>query len=944
MVLMGRGRLGAAAYLLAALLFPGSAVAVDPTLDWRTLQTPHFNIHFHPGGEELAAQVAGLAERVHQRLTDELEWQPRERTEVVLSDESESPNGFASPLPFNMIQIYPVVPDDIGGLEDSGDWLETLFIHEYTHVLHMDRARGSPAAMRRLFGRDPLLFPNALQPGWTTEGLATFMETDRQAGRGRGQSAYYRMLMRMGVARGLKPLRQVNLPLRSWPAGTTRYLYGVFFYRYLELAYGRDAIGALIDGYSDNLIPFRIYSNPRSHFGKNLDQLWQEFEDSLDGEFSAQLEQIRRAGVVQGGLVARPGEYGGMVRAASDGSVYFIHSDGQRRPRLKRWASGQEAELARLRRRARLDQHDSAGVLITQPEFCGEYSVYYDLYRYRSGEGVRRLTRCARIRWASWSPDGTSMVAVQAHLDGPRLLLLDGAGRTIRELWRGGRDQQISHPDWAPDGAGIVAACWRRGGGWSLCRFDLGQRRWHTLLADGSVVAQPQYTPDGRHLLFVSDHGGIYNLRRMDLHSGSVTTLTRVEGGAFYPSQGSSGGPIYYLNFGIDDLNLYRLDRPLSTPLQVSIQEIGSPAAEYESERQEITSLPYSPWPSLRPRHWLPHMAISPGVQELGITTSGQDALGTHGYLLNMAWESTTGSLIGRLDYGYSNRFSMSASRYNGYYLDGNGEELQRVRRRDTLQAEIAFPYSHIDYYWNLKLGVASEQERDLWRTEFAEEVGSTSNNLIGGMLQFDSSRRFIHSISRNEGRRIGLVLESSDLLPGNDYSGTTMVADWREYLSLGGQQVLALRLALGWGTGQPKPFRLGGAAGGALDVISTAGPRLNQRDFALRGYPAGLARLQGRRMQLASLEWRFPLGLIERGWMAPPVGLQQWSGRLFVDSGAAWQQGSSPDAWFTGAGAELLTDINLFYGLDLRLRTGYAYGFDAGGGDRLYLALGSSF
>ncbi len=926
---------------LSALLFSAGAVAVDPQLDWRTLRTQHFNIHFHPGAERLAARVADVAEQVHQRLSRRLEWQPHGRTEVVLSDEASLPNGFATPLPFNQMQLYPVIPDDIQGLEESDDWLELLFTHEYTHVLHLDRAEGAPAGLRRLFGRDLLLFPNALQPGWITEGLATYMESDLLRGVGRGQSDYYRMLMRMEVARGLKPLRQINLPLRSWPAGTARYLYGVYFFRYLEREYGADAIAGFISSYSDNLIPFRIYSNPRSQFGMDLDSLWLGFALDLDREFRAELEEIRRAGVVQGEPVADAGEYGGMLRAAADGSLYHIHDDGQRRPRLRRWRDGVVEELARLRKGARLDLHDSSGALITQPEFCGEYRIYYDLYRYREESGrLQRLTRCARIRWAAWGPDGKRIAALQAHLDGPRLLLLDGEGGILRELWRGTPDQQISHPDWVPDGSSIVAACWQRGSGWSLCLFELQRGEWRTLLADGSVVGQPQFSTDGRHLLFVSSHGGIYNLRRMDLHSGAVVTMTRVEGGAFYPVQGVPGGAIHYLNFGPGGQRLYRLARPLATALPVAAHSRGV-AAPVIGARQ-VDSSPYSPWPSLRPRHWLPHLVLSPEVVELGFTTSGQDALGIHSYLLGTAWESVGGSLLGLFDYRYSNRLSLQASRYNDYYLDGS-EQLQRARRRDALVAEIAFPHSHVDYHWNLRLGVASEGERDAWRRDTVTVWPATRDNLAGLLLQFDSSRRFIHSVSRSEGRNIGLVVESSDLLPGSDYSGSILTADWREYLSLGGQQVLALRLALGWGTDQPRPFRLGGA-GGALDMIATAGPRLNQRNFALRGYPPGLQRLQGRRMLLASLEWRFPLSLIERGWMVPPVGLQQWSGLLFVDSGAAWQRGSSPDGWSIGAGAELLTDINLFYLLDLRLRIGYAHGFAEGGGGRLYMVLGSSF
>ncbi len=747
--------------------------------------------------------------------------------------------------------------------------------------------------------------------------------------------------MRLEAARGLKPIRQVNLPLRSWPGGTTNYLYGVYFFRYLEQTYGIAAINELIDEYSDNLIPFRIYSNPRRYFGKNLDQLWQGFERYLEEEFKPQLEGLRSAGLVMGEAVAPQGDYGGMARAMADGSVYFIHDDGYRQPRLMQWKNGRQAALVELRKQARLDVHEQAGVLITQPEICDEYNIYYDLYRYQTATGhLQRLSHCERIHWASWSPDGQSIAAIKANLEGPQLLLLDRAGSPVRQLWQGGPDEQISLLDWSPDGRSIIAAWWRRGEGWSLRRFDLQRASWQTLIADGSVVGQPQYTPDGRHLLFVSDHEGIYNLRRMELQSGATTTLTRVEGGAFHPSQGKRDGAIYYLNFGADGQQLYRLGVPLSLPLPVTASKMAPPTAEKVG--REITFSTYSPWSSLRPRHWLPHLVVSPDVMELGFTTSGQDALGVHGYVLDVAWESKTEALLGLLSYSYSNRFSLVASRYHTHQRNGD-TDLMRTRQRDFLQADVSFPFSRVDYRWNLKLGVASEGEYDIWHADLVNKRPSTLDNLLGGMLLFDNSRLFTHSISRSDGRRLNLVVENSDLL-GGDYSGNTVVADWREYIPLGGQHVMALRLALGWGSDQPKPFQLGGDAGEGLDEIAVSGPRLNRRDFSLRGYPAGLPGLQGRRMQLASLEWRFPLKRIERGWMVPPAGLQQWSGKLFIDSGAAWEQGSSPDNYFTGAGVELLSDVNLFYLVNLRLRLGYAHGFDTGGDERFYLALGNSF
>ncbi len=923
---------------LLVLLFCTPVHGVDPARQWRTVQTPHFNIHFHDGEELFAARVAAVAERVDHRLSPLLGWRPRERTEVVLSDESDLPNGMTTVVPFGRILLYPAIPDDISGLEDSGDWLETLFVHEYTHLLHLDKAYGLPARLRYLFGRQMLLFPNQLQPAWVTEGLATYMETDFRKGYGRGQSAYYRMLMRREVEQGVKSLRQVNLPLRSWPAGVTNYLYGVYFFRFLEQTYGAGAANALVDDYSDNLVPFRIDSNPRRHFGKDLDQLWRDYTSWLKAEFPPRPAPEEFPGKDGASL----GVYGSMVRALADGRVYYIYDDGFRRPYLK-WVRGREQRtLVELRKRARIDVHQHAGVLVTQPEICNRYYRWFDLYRYREESGkLQRLTHCARIRWASWSPDGHHIAAIRGSVAGVELQLLDEAGRLLSRLWQGEADTQISHPDWSPDGGHVVAAWWQRGQGWSLRRFNLKEGRWETLLAaDGSVMAQPQYSPDGRYLLFVSDHGGVYNLRRLELRTGQVVTLTDSGLGAFHPSQGVPGGEIYYLRFGGDGQYLHRLEGVRPQPLAAARRV--TDGATGEIDPRPLASRPYTPWHTLRPRSWFPHLVVVPGVTELGMFTYGEDALGVHGYQLDLAWESASGSLLGLFGYRWSNRFSLTASRYNNYYHDSEAD-LVRIRQREFAQAAVAFPYPGLDSSWNLRLGVAAGRESDRWHATLLERQPSSSDNLVGAMLLFDSSHLYTRSVSRSDGRRVALTVENSDLL-GGEYSGSVLSLDWREYLLLRRQQVLALRMVLGWGTRQPRPFRLGGEAGEGLNLVSIGGQLLNRRNYPLRGYLPGLAALRGRRMQLTSLEWRFPLKLVERGWMAPPLGLVQWSGQLFLDSGAAWEQGSSPGRYLSSAGIELLSDINLFYQMNLRLRLGYAHGFDRIGGDHFYLSLGSSF
>jgi hypothetical protein len=116
-----------------------------------------------------------------------------------------------------------------------------------------------------------------------------------------------------------------------------------------------------------------------------------------------------------------------------------------------------------------------------------------------------------------------------------------------------------------------------------------------------------------------------------------------------------------------------------------------------------------------------------------------------------------------------------------------------------------------------------------------------------------------------------------------------------------------------------------------------------DNRDYELRGYPEGLPQLRGRRAQILTGEWRFPLQRIEQGVMAPPIGIMQWFGNLFVETGTAYED--SPDTYYSSAGLEVTADISLFYNLILRTRLGYAHGFDEEiGDDRVYIKIGSSF
>ena len=319
--------------------------------DWKTLETPHFRIHHEVSNREQAQLLATIAERVHGKLSAWLTYQPLAQTEVVLLDTVDTSNGHASPLPYNSITLYMTPPVN-GELMDRTPWLEYVFTHEYVHILHLDMVGGAPELMRDLFGRSMGLFtlfdfPQIFAPTWVTEGIAVYGESDNTSGYGRLNSAYYEGLMRMEVERGLRSLTEVSFNSGyRWPYGQV-YLYGAYFFKFVEAKYGRDTVSRYIKIYGSNLVPFRMDMRSRDIFGKGPEVVWTEFQDYLTQRFEPQLRSIRQQSNRVSSTVNAALYTNSALAAASNGDLYFRHDDASSRPQIRRLAADGSNEADR---------------------------------------------------------------------------------------------------------------------------------------------------------------------------------------------------------------------------------------------------------------------------------------------------------------------------------------------------------------------------------------------------------------------------------------------------------------------------------------------------------------------------------------------------------------------------------------------------------------------
>ena len=904
---------------------------VDPSLPWRTFDTEHFSIHFSEHLRARALVVADTAESVYPRVTGLLRWKPALRTHIVVLDSADFANGLASPVPFNFVQIVLTPPDE-GELLQNRPWLELVLTHELTHIAHLDKARDDPLALRRIFGRFLFLFPNLLEPGWVTEGLAVYSESDPSRGYGRLGQSHFEGEMRAEAARGLRSLREVNAEGRGFPLNRD-YLYGSYFFAFLVERYGPGAPVDYVEGYSDNLVPFRVDSNPAGVTGKHMDELWDEYHAWLRARFTRPTGAPRDGG---GEVVARAWSLDS-PQLAADGTRWYVEGDGYVLPRLMRQAPAERAvAVSEVETNTRIALFPSGEVLLSKPEVCSDYNLYYDLYRVGAGGSQDRLTECGRYRFAAPLADGR-IAAIRVAGGVAEVVALGPDGAEERVLYRAAEGESLTGLAARSDKVAVTSL---RGERWSLVEItDAGAS---VLLSDGSIKLLPRYSDSGDEIWFVANYGKVENVwswrrsdRRLarwsDALSGVLEISAPVSGQLLTTTLEADGGAL-------------RLLRLPAAPLEVReavVEPAPAPAAPVSAEPQG--ERPYSAWSSLAPTSWLPAAYIADGAFALGFQTYGQDALGLHLYTIAPLYEFTQQQGLGSASYVYNDRHGGFVNR--SMTVKTSVVDDQRFTGRDVQAYNIDETAQWVSLWRRVRLatqlyaGAGAALDRETFHDLGVGTATTRDERVLGLVAGVTTRRTQFLSEGPSQGQQLRLFAETSNGLRGA-YSGNFYRYDWRGYLPAG-PTVFALRVNQAYSQAGAEPIQLGGSF--SEEVAGFDLPVLDQRQFPLRGYRSGEPALTGRHAVLGTLEWRTPLVDVDRHLTVPPAGLDRLSLTVFFEAGSAWND-AALQRTFKSGGVELLSELRLGYLLPLQVRAGVAKGFETPGIKVGYLKIGRSF
>jgi len=599
---------------------------------------------------------------------------------------------------------------------------------------------------------------------------------------------------------------------------------------------------------------------------------------------------------------------------------------------------------------------DGKRIYFTQIEIVRNTGYYSDLYAIDLTEKRKvQLTKGLRARDPHVSADGNRLVFVQGSMGRSRLAMLDlsvkrsgPAGENDITLLTPWSADVFETPRWSPDSTVIAIGRWQAGGYRDIVLLDPSGRVLEEVTRDRAVDAGPAWSKDGSILYFSSDRSGIFNLYAYERGSKQLYQVTNVLGGAFAPALSPDNATLAFASYSAQGYDIHSMTvGPLAgTPAGPAINRY--PAVQYAEQPVETTSAPYSPLSTIYPRFWLPWFGSSSESGTLyGAMTFGQDAVQRHSYTATVLYGPRNNRTWYGIDYFYDGLYptihlhaSDNDTTYADLLEDDRGKQ-DYVERSRLLGLSFIVPLLKNASQHVLTIGYQREDISHL--TDLPPWSGYAGVLPAEGVLAsgravyaYNSSRHYVYSISPEQGRTLQLGAQRFDESLGSDFEFTKYTADWHEYVNLPKKHhVLLLRAFAGTSTGQAPTqgaYQLGGDNPGDITLS------LNDQSVTLRGYPANV--LRGQKAALGSLEYRFPITNLEKGWDTKPFYYRRLHGALFIEAGNAWDGTYHEQDLRRSVGGEFRLDMDFAYYLPLTIRFVYAKGLEHDGESQAYLGL----
>ncbi|GAB5535662.1 MAG: basic secretory protein-like protein [Rubricoccaceae bacterium] len=474
--------------------------------EWHVLETEHFDVYYYPEAEELAEIGAHTAEEAYRELESRFDFSLTKRVPLVF---------YATNLHFKQTNITPgFIPDGVGGFfeflkgrvvipaDGNLGRFRRVIRHELVHVFTFNK-------VARVF-RDHRSPVERFLPLWFTEGLAEYWSGSRDHN--------HEMILRDAVASNF------FVPLHDFDriAGTfVMYKEGEAFCHFVSETYGEERILDLIDN---------VWRD--EDFGRVMEVVLGESEEAISDRWTDWIREQYVPKLVDAdvpSLVAAPVSVRGyhskpivwtrrdgeqevvfMSNRGSYSSIYSQPVDADMKPVgdariVVRGERSEDFEAFHLFE-SRLDVSDAGQLAFVTKRGATDVIHLMDL---ESGDRLAMLgfENVVAIYSPTITADGQFIAFSAIDRGGiANLYLYDVLGESLRQLTNDVYDDR--DPDFSPDGRQLVfssdRSAWGPDGAYNLFTLELATGEIDYVTAGPNVDQSPRWSPDGNRLAFTS--------------------------------------------------------------------------------------------------------------------------------------------------------------------------------------------------------------------------------------------------------------------------------------------------------------------------------------------------------------------------------------------------------------------------------------------------------
>jgi len=592
-----------------------------PELKWSTLETAHFNIHYHQGLDSIAYRGAQVAEQCYQPILDQLELDDFGKTDIVFSSEDEILNGFA--MPSNQIFIWVNQNDVAGRFGGSEKWLNLVVPHEFQHVAQFQ-------VHRTWLG----IFGAASIPAWWMEGMAEYMTEVWRVGRSDSRMkihTYRNTMNRLG------PHDQgyAKVLYLAWKHGDST-LVKISHHRLYLME-------------EDKKYPFfydfkAAFEEATGQTLENFNEEWRRVMNTYYYGYKAQKEMIEEVG--------DPQPLKGFARVlsarvAEDSSSIAVV--GRRTSRMRDYSlyvqstdSTKEIKEVHHGRFSGSPAWSPDAKQLIIPEYHrGSYGSLLNDLRLVDVETRKKrwITQDLRALHPVFSQDGGGVFFVAHPGETTQIYYQDLRSGKRVQLSKFEGDVQLQSLDLSPDGESLAFMIQEENGDVNIATIRINGEGFRKLTNDPEEDLFPVWTEDGNAVVFTSFRNSTPNLYHVDLDSLLIRQMTDVAEGIY--SQQRLPGTDKILASTLADVDTVRIravesDR-VAPELVLNIRE---PFTAWRTNSPDITMPDFDLTQPLQHEELRPYRAIGsfrPLLRlvvpdEIGIfgMAAYNDALGKH--------------------------------------------------------------------------------------------------------------------------------------------------------------------------------------------------------------------------------------------------------------------------------------------------------------------------